>query len=181
MNLRFLLSFAVLLSIVSLAHAQEKASGKKNAPAAAAPAAAAADGNPGAEATGDEPSQIVAGFFGMLQKSRVEEAYGLLTKGSKIGDHPDELNSLKAKTTSAIEMFGVIEGYDLVENKAVGPHLMRRTYLSLGKEFPLRWRFYFYKADNRWRLVDLRVDDRLTGIFEEGPDQDAEPASGATK
>ena len=64
-------------------------------------------------------------------------------------------------------VFGVVRGYDLVERKLVGERLLRATYLSLGKDFPLRWRFYFYKADNVWRLVDLRVDDKLTGIFEE--------------
>ena len=61
-------------------------------------------------------------------------------------------------------------GYELVESKNVGVRLLRRTYVSVGKEFPLRWRFYFYKPDLAWRLIDLRVDDRLPGIFDE-PDE----------
>ena len=32
---------------------------------------------------------------------------------------------------------------------------------------PLRWRFYFYKAQGTWKLVDLRVDDGLVELFEE--------------
>jgi len=142
---------------------------------AAAPVTAAAP-----EAGGDEPAQIAASFFGLLQKNRVEEAYANLTKGSKIAERPEELKSLKTKTSEAIEMFGAIQGYDLVENKSVGAHLIRRTYLSLGRDFPLRWRFYFYRSDNVWRLVDLRVDDRLTGIFEE-KDEAADSSSSTTK
>ncbi len=131
-------------------------------------------------ASNDDPEQIAAAFFGLLGKSRVEEAYTNLTRGSKIAERPEELKALKTKTTEAIEMFGVILGYDLVESKQVGGHLMRRTYLSLGKEFPLRWRFYFYRSNNQWRLVDLRVDDRLTGIFDE-PEEPAGQGDGTTK
>lgn len=128
-------------------------------PAGAAPAPAAADAA--------APVQLAAQFFAALREGEIEQAYATLTKGSKIGDRPEELRLLKQKTKEAIEVFGVISGYELVENKTVGTRLIRATYISLGKEFPLRWRFYFYKADSVWRLVDLRVDDKLTGIFEE--------------
>jgi hypothetical protein len=50
--------------------------------------------------------------------------------------------------------------------------------LSLGKEFPLRWRFYFYKPQDSWRLIDLRVDDKLVAMFDESEDgrpKDAAP------
>jgi len=129
---------------------------------------------PAAPATGttipaglDEPGQAAAAFFGLLERGAIDDAYASLTKGSKIGENPDELRNLKAKTVEAIEVFGAIKGYELVETKKVGANLMRRTYLSLGKEFPLRWRFYFYRFEGVWKLVDLRVDDRLGGMFEE--------------
>jgi hypothetical protein len=88
------------------------------------------------------------------------------------------LKQLKSKTREAIEVFGTIHGYDLVDSKAIGSRLVRATYVSLGKVFPLRWRFYFYKPDDVWRLIDLRVDDKLTGIFdesEEGKAPDSAP------
>jgi hypothetical protein len=44
---------------------------------------------------------------------------------------------------------------------------VRATFVSQGKVFPLRWRFYFYKPENAWRLIDMRVDDKLTGLFDE--------------
>ena len=111
--------------------------------------------------------KMAAEFFGSLEKGQIDEAYANLTKGSKIIEKPEDLRVLKQKTKEAIEVFGAIQGYELVETKPVGTKLMRRTYLSLGAEYPLRWRFYFYLANNRWRLIDLRVDDRLTGMFDE--------------
>jgi hypothetical protein len=162
-----------LLTAALPGFAQEKTTEKTSHKTTPKPAEKPADSAPAEEAApapapgGDEPAQIAAAFFGLLEKSKVEDAYTNLTKGSKIAERPEELKALKSKTTEAIQMFGIIQGYDLVETKSVGTHLIRRTYLSLGKEFPLRWRFYFYLSTGRWRLVDLRVDDRLTGTFDE--------------
>lgn len=124
----------------------------------------------------DEPGQAAAAFFVLLQRGQIDEAYANLTKGSKIGERPEELQTLKAKTNEAIQVFGAVQGFELLETKAVGANLMRRTYLSLGRDFPLRWRFYYYRSNGLWRLVDLRVDDRLAGMFDEQEEPRAVPA-----
>ena len=66
-----------------------------------------------------------------------------------------------------LAVFGVMTGFDSVAKKTVGERLVSYTYVSLGKEFPLRWRFYFYKPQESWKLIDLRVDDRLSAMFDE--------------
>ncbi|MEA3213176.1 MAG: hypothetical protein QOE70_6233 [Chthoniobacter sp.] len=114
-----------------------------------------------------EPAQIVHSFFQLVGMGEIDGAYTSLMKGSKIAERPEELRSLKLKTQKAVELFGVVHGYDLVDNKPVGERLMRATYVSLGHDFPLRWRFYFYKSQGEWKLIDLRVDDNLPGIFDE--------------
>lgn len=158
MNFRLILPSALVIAFAATTLAQDRVRSLAANEVAAAPVAG-----------GDvaAPGQLAAQFFAALREGEIEQAYTTLTKGSKIGDRPEELRLLKQKTKEAIEVFGVISGYELVENKTVGTRLIRSTYISLGKEFPLRWRFYFYKADSVWRLVDLRVDDKLTGIFEE--------------
>lgn len=118
-----------------------------------------------------EPAQIVRAFFAMLGKGDIDGAYANLMKGSRIAERPEEVKTLKAKTKEAIDVFGVVHGYDLVEIKNIGERLMRATYLSLGHELPLRWRFYFYKAETTWKLIDIRVDDKLTGIFDEAMEE----------
>ena len=68
-------------------------------------------------------------------------------KGTKIADRPKDITTLKGKTTEAVALFGQVQGYEILETKLVGAHLARFTCLSLGKDFPLRWRFYFYLAE----------------------------------
>jgi len=189
MNRRSILAF-VLIGSAAILHAQDKAAAPKASKTDASdrpkvlifqPGAKVPDGavDPGAargevvqRATNvnpmtDGPAQIVANFFAALQNGKVDEGYATLTKDSKIAEKPEELKQLKTKTREAIEVFGAISGFDFVESRAIGQRLVRATYVSQGKVFPLRWRFYFYKPENAWRLIDMRVDDKLTGIFDE--------------
>ncbi len=128
----------------------------------------------------DGPSQIVATFFAAIKEGKIDDGYATLTKGSKIAEKPEELRQLKTKTREAIEVFGNINDYDFVESRSIGQRLVRATYVSLGKVFPLRWRFYFYKTEDVWRLIDMRVDDKLTAVFDEPEEvkaaKPAEPA-----
>lgn len=116
---------------------------------------------------GDVPAQMASGFFALLQKNEVDEAYTNLLRNSKIAERPDEVRGLKDKSREAIELFGPVQGFEVTESKKVGTRMLRRTYISLNRDFPLRWRFYFYLSDRVWRIIDLRVDDRVSGMFEE--------------
>ena len=135
-------------------------------PAVVAKPTAQADAEtPAAE--GESPEKIIARFFAYLERKEVDQAYDQLTRGTKIAERTEDVRTLKSKTKEAITVFGPILGYDSVLKKNVGTRLVSYTLLSLGKEFPLRWRFYFYKPQDTWRLIDLRVDDRLAAMFDE--------------
>ncbi len=164
----------VLLTAPAISHAQDKPA-KTEKPKPAIAQAVAQAPKPATTPANDMPAQVAGIFFGLLQKNEIDPAYEGLMKGSRIADRPEELKTLKAKTREAIDVFGPIQSYELVETKNVGTRLLRRTYLSLNKEFPLRWRFYFYLSGDVWRLIDLRVDDRVTGMFDEAEDPKPEP------
>jgi hypothetical protein len=119
------------------------------------------------EAEPEAPEKIIGRFFSYLQRREVDQAYDQLTRGTKIAERPEDVSTLKTKTKEAITVFGPILGYDYVQKKNVGERLVSYTAISLGKEFPLRWRFYFYKPSDKWRLIDLRVDDKLAAVFDE--------------
>ena len=166
--------FLIFLVLAAAAFAQEKPKPATPKPPAPTVTVTTKQDTPATAPTMDVPDKMVAEFFSQLKKGEIESAYAGLTKGSKIIEKPDDLRVLKQKTKEAIDAFGTISGHEMVETKPVGARLLRRTYLSLGSEFPLRWRFYFYNANGRWRLIDMRVDDRLTGMFDEAPETRAD-------
>ncbi len=114
-----------------------------------------------------EPRKVVRDFFSRLKSNNVDEAYDELLKGTKIAESAKDVSMLKAKTREALQLGGAIEGNDLIATKEAGEHLVSLTYLSLGKTYPLRWRFYFYKASDQWKLIDIRISDRLAEMLGE--------------
>jgi hypothetical protein len=116
---------------------------------------------------GDTPSDTMDMFFLALKAGQIDAAYDALVKGSVIAERREDVSGLKERTRRALDNYGPVSGYEIVDEKTVGTSLLRRTCISLNTDLPLRWRFYFYKSEGTWKLVDLRVDDGLVELFEE--------------
>lgn len=114
-----------------------------------------------------DPAQAINLFFLALKAGQVDAAYDGLVKNSIVGEKNGEITALKERTKQALDSYGPIAGYEVIEERKVGAHLLRRTCLSLNSDLPLRWRFYFYESGGQWNLVDLRVDDALVELFED--------------
>lgn len=115
----------------------------------------------------DKAGEAMDMFFLALKANQVSAAYDALVKDTIIAHRADDVTALKEKTMQALDGYGPISGYEVVDEKIVGSSLLRRTCISLNADLPLRWRFYFYKSEGTWRLVDLRIDDALVELFEE--------------
>ena len=122
------------------------------------------------------PIKLVDEFFGLLKSNSIDTAYAALLRGSKIADSKDDVATLKAKTREALQAFGDIQDCDQIASKRVGTHLMSYTYIVAAKNCPVRFRLFFYRATDVWKLVDIRIDDRLGRMFE---DTDVTPGTPA--
>jgi hypothetical protein len=114
-----------------------------------------------------DPSAALSRFFEALKADQLETAYSDLVKNTIIAARPENVVQLKEKTRTAIDNFGPVKGYEVVETLEIGKSLYRQTCISLNEDLPLRWRFYFYRSGNQWKIVDLRVDDGIVELFEE--------------
>lgn len=146
----------------------------QSAPAAEAPAQAeptpTPSQNPPFPGLRPEVQRSVDDFFAQLITGNIDNAYAILTRGSVLVERPNDLELLKRMTKEAVDRFGKISGYEIVEISNVGTRLVMVTSISLGSKFPLRWKMYYYSAvPGTWRLIDIRVDDRLTVLFGEQP------------
>jgi len=113
------------------------------------------------------PDEVVAKFFENLKADRVNAAYDELDADFAVAEPGNEAQRMRDQTQKALDAYGPVRGYELILDEKLGSNLMRRTYLLQGESLPLRWRFYFYNAGDRWRLIDLRVDDALATWFDE--------------
>ncbi len=114
-----------------------------------------------------DPTAALSRFFEALKADQLEVAYSGLVKNTIIAARPENVEKLKEKTREAIDNFGPVKGYEVVETLEIGKSLYRHTCISLNEDLPLRWRFYFYRSGNQWKIVDLRVDDGIVELFDE--------------
>ena len=168
------LFFFALLGLATVAQAQQQGAaeghhlifppGAREPVTSDSPAGANPTGSPGRR---DKPNEIIDLFFLALKAGQIDAAYDALVRDTIIADRKDDVSNLKARTKQAVDNYGPINGYEVVDEQTVGTALFRRTCISFNEDLPLRWRFYFYKSDGAWRLVDLRIDDALVELFED--------------
>ena len=177
----FSYSAASLLILASSTFAQDKPKENRMVfqPGSTIPTSLEVDPNPAQLKLEPVLGKTIGDFFLALRKKQIDGAYDQLTKGSKIADKPEDVTNLKKQTKKAVDFFGDILGYEVVQVHPVGTRLLRVTCLSLNKDLPLRWRFYFYRSDADWKLVDIGVNDRLVDLFEEA--QPVAAKGGATQ
>lgn len=113
------------------------------------------------------PDEIVSQFFAALKADRVDAAYDALNAEFALADRAEESKTMRAQTQKALDAYGPVHGFEMIREEPLGTHLLRRTYVLAGEQLPLRWKFYFYKPDDRWRLIDLRIDDAIVEWFDE--------------
>ncbi|MFM8364776.1 MAG: hypothetical protein ACKOAS_06435 [Verrucomicrobiota bacterium] len=113
------------------------------------------------------PEEVLRLFFEDLKADKLDAAYQGLVKNTVLSERAGTTDQLKEKTRSALDHFGPVKGYEIVENLQVGDSLFRYTCVSLNEDIPMRWRFYFYRSANQWKVIDLRVDDGIADLFEE--------------
>lgn len=120
-----------------------------------------------APASNPEPAELLQRFFESLKADKLDAAYEGLAKDTLVASKAENLEQLKKRTRDALDNFGPVKGYEVVETLEIGNALFRQTCISLNEDLPLRWRFYFYRSESKWKLVDLRVDDGIVELFDD--------------
>jgi len=158
--------FLSLLGSVSFAQKPDEQKSRLVFPPAAQ-SGVPAEATPTPASKVEEPLAVVQKFFLAIKANQVEAAYEGLVRGTIIAEKQENVNDLKARTMQALDSYGAVAGFEVVDTMEVGQSLLRYTCISLNQDLPLRWRFYFYRTPPGWKLVDLRVDDGLVELFED--------------
>lgn len=157
--------FCALLCATALVHAEENDPRKRMV---FPPGRAEPEPTPAVQKSKpDDPGAVISTFFLGLKAGQVDAAYDALIRNTIISERKENVSALKESTNKALDSYGPVTGYEVIDSLQVGSALVRQTCISLNQDLPLRWRFYFYRSEGSWKLVDMRVDDGLVELFEE--------------
>lgn len=160
-------SFLCIFLCASALLSAQDADPRKRMVFPASSAEPAATPGPAAGDKPDDPGAVIGAFFLGLKAGQVDAAYEALVRSTIIAERKENVAELKESTNKALDSYGPVTGYEVIDSLQVGSCLVRQTCISLNQDLPLRWRFYFYRSKGVWKLVDMRVDDGLVELFEE--------------
>jgi hypothetical protein len=124
----------------------------------------------------DEIQKTITIFFNLLKENKMDQAYEIVLANTKIKGREDEVKSLKKQTTEALTTYGPILSFEVIEQKRVGMSLLQIVCLSCSENFPLRWRFTYYRPGDKWKLLDIFVDDKIAELFDSHSSEKNPPA-----
>ena len=118
-------------------------------------------------------------FFRTVIDGDTNKAFDALLDGSLIpSNQPEAAAHLRNQLETGLRVYGRPVGFDLLEEKAFGPSLVRCVYLFRLQKYPLVWQFFFYKGTDRWLPVNVRFNDSLAPFDFDRPT--GAPATGGT-
>lgn len=109
----------------------------------------------------------VEAFLTQLTKNEINKGFETLLEGTRLSAREENVKVLIDKTQQATSLYGKITDYEVIDTYQIGTRLLITTYLTALQVQPLRWRFVYYKANESWQLIDLRVDDSLVDLVEQ--------------
>jgi hypothetical protein len=111
--------------------------------------------------------QIKCGnFFRELMDSTAGTAFDHILKDSPVAKNKEQIQNLVDQTLRAIDIYGIIKGFELVEAESATKSYLRVKFISLHSLYPMRWEFTFYKSPQLgWIVVNLKFDDQTDLFF----------------
>lgn len=115
-----------------------------------------------AQAGSPEPEELIEAFMESLVAGKVSEGFDALMKHSRIDEtKPREIGLAKSRIVESFQVYQPPIGYEEVRVARMSPSLEKLTFLTKHPDMVLVWNFYFYRASDRWNLLNFDFNDKV--------------------
>jgi hypothetical protein len=129
--------------------------------------------SPSASLAAEDYEKVVEKFFAMLSDGKANEATDYLFAANpwmgKTG--ADQVQNLKTQLSNLPKLVGNLRGKEKIIEERVGDNYAYLVYVGLYDRQPIRFKFYFYRPDGKWRFQNFSFDANLAEDFEKLADQ----------
>jgi len=93
------------------------------------------------------------------------EAFANLVAASPLLDKTATLEAqIKTNTQTLLDVYGPVEGWELVKTKSVSDRFIENSYMIFQKEFATRLELSFYHRSSGWIITSFKIDDNITNL-----------------
>ncbi len=113
-----------------------------------------------------EIADSIGAFFKGLEQNEVRKSYTTFLTGSRLGNREEDVNTFVDRTQQALAIYGKINDFEVYDTRQIGSRILVTTYFTALTVAPIRWRFVYYKPDQKWILINLVFDDSMQDLLE---------------
>jgi len=71
----------------------------------------------------------------------------------------DKTTTLTAQLETLLDIYGPVEGWELVQTKSASQRYVEKSYLIFQDEYATRLQLTFYKRASGWIITSFKIDD----------------------
>ncbi len=108
-------------------------------------------------------------FLASMVEEDIEKAFDMVENEWPFSI--SEIQSLESSTIKQLDSvkgrYGKILGYELIKEEKIKDSFIKYTYVMKYEKHIIRWKFIFYKPEDRWILNTFNFDDSINKLFTE--------------
>lgn len=106
-------------------------------------------------------------FLTLMIEGDIEKAFDMI--GKEWPFSISEIQSLESSTIKQLDSvkgrYGKILGYELIKEEKIKESFLKYTYIMKYEKHIIRWKFIFYKPEDKWLLNSFNFDDSINELF----------------
>lgn len=101
------------------------------------------------------------------QNGDIDEFTELVTASPLLDSTTTLTAQIKTNIQTLLDIYGPVEGWELVQEKSVSNRYVENSYLILQNEYATRLKLSFYKRSSGWIIASFTIDDSIGNLLEE--------------
>ena len=101
------------------------------------------------------------------QNGDIDEFTELVTASPLLDSTATLTAQIKTNVQTLLDIYGPVEGWELVQEKSVSNRYVENSYLIFQNEYATRLKLSFYKRSSGWIIASFTIDDSIGNLLEE--------------
>tara|TARA_R110001606_G_scaffold74988_2_gene173839 strand:+ start:4469 stop:4888 length:420 start_codon:yes stop_codon:yes gene_type:complete len=101
------------------------------------------------------------------QNGDIDEFTELVTASPLLDSTATLTAQIKTNIQTLLDIYGPVEGWELVQEKSVSNRYVENSYLIFQNEYATRLKLSFYKRSSGWIIASFTIDDSIGNLLEE--------------
>ncbi|PHR19502.1 MAG: hypothetical protein COA41_07450 [Sphingopyxis sp.] len=112
------------------------------------------------------PEALANDVLMAYKQGNTDEFSKLVTASPLLNNTPTLAAQIKSNLATLLDLYGPVEGWDLVRTKSVSQRYVEKSYIIFQNEYATRLQLTFYKKSSGWIITSFKIDDSIDTLFE---------------